>query len=721
MMNSGVGMETAREILREYFGYDTFRRGQEEAVGAILSGKDALCVMPTGAGKSLCYEIPAMVLPGITLVISPLVSLMQDQVRSLNALSIPSAFCNSTLSAAEYRSVLDGMTSGAYKLVYVAPERLDSMEFCALCAHLPISFIAVDEAHCVSQWGQDFRPSYRRIAGFVASLPHRPVVAAFTATAAENVRADIISLLCLREPFTCVTGFDRPNLYFGVIRAQNRNEELLHLLEKYKGRSGIVYCMTRKTVEEVCAFLQSSGYAATRYHAGLSEEERRRNQDDFLYDRKTIMVATNAFGMGIDKSNVSFVIHYNMPKDLESYYQEAGRAGRDGAAADCVLLFSPSDIYTLRSLITRPNTDPSIPPEVQGALIDRNLRRLNDMYDYGSSTDCLRSRILRYFGEAGMEDCGNCSHCLTASTPIDATVDAQKFLSCVVRMQSRYTAVTVIAVLTGSQTKKIKDAGLDSLRTYGIMKECDRGYLEWLSGALVSGGFLERHGDYGILSVTESGWEILRGTRTLTLRMPDFLSRTSDEKKRRKTAKPTSKSAVGKKPRTDESYDEELYETLRIRRAELASEAGVPPYIIASNALLEEISRKIPRTETEMLEIRGMGPVLYQKYGVLLLETVQDWAAEHGHGRKQIQSAAAFVMPERNKKPISHADTEASTESAARPATPSMPNNGTPWSEEEDRQLQQEAENKMMLLRIAAAHGRSATEIFERMRVLRLQ
>lgn len=720
-MNSGAGTDKAREILREYFGYDAFRRGQEEAVGAILSGRDALCVMPTGAGKSLCYEIPAMVLSGITLVISPLVSLMQDQVRSLNALSIPSAFCNSTLSAAEYRDVLDGMAGGAYKLVYVAPERLDSAEFCALCTHLPISLIAVDEAHCVSQWGQDFRPSYRRIAGFVASLPHRPVVAAFTATAAENVRADIISLLCLQNPFTCVTGFDRPNLYFGVIRAQNRNAELLRLLEKYKDRSGIIYCMTRKTVEEVCALLQDNGYAATRYHAGLSEEERRRNQDDFLYDRKTIMAATNAFGMGIDKSNVSFVIHYNMPKDLESYYQEAGRAGRDGAAADCVLLFSPGDIYTLRSLITRPNADPTIPPETQNALIDRNLRRLNDMYDYGSSTDCLRSRILRYFGEEGMEDCGNCSHCLTATTPIDATVDAQKFLSCVIRMQSRYTAVTVIAVLTGSQTKKIKDAGLDKVRTYGIMRECDRSYLEWLSGALVSGGFLERRGEYGILSVTESGWEILRGTRTLSLRMPDFLSRTPDEKKRKKTAKSVPGTAAGQKPRTDEPYDEDLYETLRIRRSELASEAGVPPYVIATNALLEEISRRIPRTEEDMLEIRGMGPVLYRKYGALLLETVHDWAAEQGHGRKQTPSAAVFVMPERTQKPDAHTAAGATPNGNTRPATPSMPNNGTPWTEEEDRQLLREVEDKMMLLRIAAAHGRSATEIFERMRALRLQ
>ena len=721
-METGAAMDKAREILREYFGYDSFRRGQEEAVAAILSGRDALCVMPTGAGKSICYEIPAMLLPGITLVISPLVSLMQDQVRALTALSIPAAFCNSTLSAVEYREVTAGMASGAYKLVYVAPERLDSPDFCALCAHLPISLIAVDEAHCVSQWGQDFRPSYRRIAGFVSTLSRRPVLAAFTATAAENVRTDIIALLGLRDPYVCVTGFDRPNLYFGVIRAQNRNAELLSLLEKYRGKSGIVYCMTRKNVEEVCAFLKDRGWAATRYHAGLSEEERKQNQDDFLYDRRTIMVATNAFGMGIDKSNVSFVIHYNMPKDLESYYQEAGRAGRDGAEAACVLLFSPGDIYTLRSLILRPNPDPTIPPEVQKTLVDRNLRRLNEMYDYGNSTDCLRGRILRYFGESGMENCGNCSHCLTTTTPLDATVDAQKFLSCVIRTHCRYGALTVIAVLTGSKTKKITDAGLDTVRTYGIMQECDRSYLEWLADQLVSGGYMARNGEYSVLSVTDTGWQILRGEKTLTLRLPEYISRTTDEKKKKKKAeKSTAKSGGNAKKQAEQPYDEELYESLRIRRSELASEAGVPPYVIASNALLEEISRVIPKDASEMLDIRGMGPVLYQKYGEKLLETVQEWSAEHGTAKSNRPSAALFVMPERAGNTKQHGTGSAENGGNSTAPASSMPRCGKPWSEEEDAQLTAEVQNKMTLLRIASVHGRSATEIFQRMRELRLQ
>ena len=725
-MDTGTAMTRAREVLRRYFGYDSFRHGQEEAVGAILSGRDALCVMPTGAGKSICYEVPALLTDGITLVISPLVSLMQDQVRALTALSIPAAFCNSTLSAAEYRAVTDGMASGAYKLVYVAPERLDSTDFCSLCTRLPISLIAVDEAHCVSQWGQDFRPSYRRIAGFVASLARRPVLAAFTATAAENVRVDIIALLGLRDPFVCVTGFDRPNLYFGVIRAQNRNAELLTLLEKYNGKSGIVYCMTRKTVEEVCDFLRGNGYAATRYHAGLSEGERKQNQDDFLYDRCTIMVATNAFGMGIDKSNVSFVIHYNMPKDLESYYQEAGRAGRDGANAECVLLFSPGDIYLLRSLILRPNPDPTVSPEVQKALVDRNLHRLNDMYDYGNSTDCLRGRILRYFGENGMTDCGNCSHCLTPSVPIDATVDAQKFLSCVIRTQCRYGALTVIGVLVGSESKKILAAGLNEVRTYGIMQECDKMYLEWLADQLVACGYMARNGEYSVLSVTDEGWRILRGEIQLSLRLPEYISRTADEKKKRKkAAKSTQRSETNAQ---NTPYDEDLYESLRIRRTELAAEDGVPPYVIASNALLEEICRRIPMSEDDMLAIHGMGPVLFQKYGAKLLETVQEWAAEHGNQKQKRQNAALFVMPQRTSAPRSDAvkaDTEAAddagVEKSARPATPSMPRNGEPWSEAEDLQLVREVEQKLMLLRIASAHGRSATEIFRRMRELKLQ
>lgn len=725
-MDTGAAMTRAREVLRRYFGYDSFRHGQEEAVGAILSGRDALCVMPTGAGKSICYEVPALLTDGITLVISPLVSLMQDQVRALTALSIPAAFCNSTLSAAEYRAVTDGMASGAYKLVYVAPERLDSPDFCSLCTRLPISLVAVDEAHCVSQWGQDFRPSYRRIAGFVASLSRRPVLAAFTATAAENVRTDIIALLGLRDPYVCVTGFDRPNLYFGVIRAQNRNAELLTLLEKYNGKSGIVYCMTRKTVEEVCDFLRGNGYAATRYHAGLSEGERKQNQDDFLYDRCTIMVATNAFGMGIDKSNVSFVIHYNMPKDLESYYQEAGRAGRDGASAECVLLFSPGDIYLLRSLILRPNPDPTVSPEVQKALVDRNLHRLNDMYDYGNSTDCLRGRILRYFGETGMTDCGNCSHCLTPSVPIDATVDAQKFLSCVIRTQCRYGALTVIGVLVGSESKKILAAGLNEVRTYGIMQECDKMYLEWLADQLVAGGYMARNGEYSVLSVTDEGWRILRGEIQLSLRLPEYISRTADEKKKRKkAAKSTQRSETNAQ---NTPYDEDLYESLRIRRTELAAEDGVPPYVIASNALLEEICRRIPMSEDDMLAIHGMGPVLLQKYGAKLLETVQEWAAEHENQKQKRQNAALFVMPQRTSAPRSDAvkaDTEAAddagVEKSARPATPSMPRNGEPWSEAEDLQLVREAEQKLMLLRIASAHGRSATEIFRRMRELKLQ
>ena len=372
-------MTEAYGVLQKYFGYSSFRDGQEEVVSAILTGRDVLCVMPTGAGKSLCYQVPALTLPGITLVISPLISLMKDQVRSLKSVGVDAAYINSSLTYNQYLRVLNNTAAGMYKIIYVAPERLESADFLNLCAGLHISLVAVDEAHCVSQWGQDFRPSYLGILHFVASLRARPVLAAFTATAAEHVRNDIRSLLQLQTPYECVKGFDRPNLYFGVQQPENKKQALLALLDQRREQSGIVYCMARKTVEEICQFLQANGFQASRYHAGLSDDERRMNQDDFLYDRVTVMVATSAFGMGIDKSNVSYVIHYNMPPDLESYYQEAGRAGRDGSSADCILLFSPGDFYTNRSLITRQEGVPDLSEEQREFLLERSMRRLSDI------------------------------------------------------------------------------------------------------------------------------------------------------------------------------------------------------------------------------------------------------------------------------------------------------------------------------------------------------
>ena len=453
-------------ILKTYFGYDSFRSGQEDIIQSILEGRDALAVMPTGAGKSICYQVPALLLPGITLVISPLISLMQDQVKSLNEAGIHAAFINSSLTEVQISKALHMAAGGTYKIIYVAPERLESAGFLDFAQGASISMITVDEAHCISQWGQDFRPSYLKIAEFVSALPRRPVLAAFTATATAQVQEDIVRQLELGEPVRVVTGFDRPNLFFDVRRPRKKLPELLSLLAERRGRSGIVYCATRSNVERVWAELNRQGFSAARYHAGLDEEERRESQEDFQYDRRQIMVATNAFGMGIDKSNVSFVIHYNMPKNLESYYQEAGRAGRDGEAADCVLLYGAGDVATARILLSHGTGGE---PEA------RELERLNAMVDYCKTNECLRNRILDYFGQTHPARCGGCGNCQGMFSQADVTVQAQMILSCIKRVRDRLGyyvgAALIVQVLRGGRSQRIRELGLDQLSTYGLMRE----------------------------------------------------------------------------------------------------------------------------------------------------------------------------------------------------------------------------------------------------------
>ena len=458
-------------ILKQYFGYSSFRQGQEELTDALLAGRDVLGIMPTGAGKSLCYQVPALMFRGVTIVVSPLVSLMKDQVNALVQQGVSAAYLNRSLTDAQYRKALQYAGSGRYKIIYVAPERLGTAGFQAMCSRINISMVAVDESHCVSQWGQDFRPSYLNIGSFIEQLGCRPVVGAFTATATEEVKRDIIHMLGLRRPTVVTTGFDRPNLYFGVLRPKDKDEKLLELLREREQRSGIVYCSTRKGVEEVCDLLNSRGIAATRYHAGLEDAERVRNQEDFVYDRKQVMVATNAFGMGIDKSNVSFVIHYNMPKNLESYYQEAGRAGRDGSEADCILLYSKRDVQTCRYFIESTESNPDLSPEQNAAFRQKEEERLKHMIFYCTTSDCLRGYMLRYFGDAYKDSCGKCSNCLTDYETADVTVEAQKILSCIIKTGQLYGAGVVADVLRGVLSDKIRAAKLDKQSTFGIMKE----------------------------------------------------------------------------------------------------------------------------------------------------------------------------------------------------------------------------------------------------------
>ena len=611
-------MPTAHDLLKQYFGYDSFRPGQDKLVQSILSCRNTLGIMPTGAGKSICYQVPALLLPGLTLVISPLISLMKDQVGALNEAGVPAACVNSAMSAESMRDVLGYAAQGGYKLLYVAPERLTAPAFLSFAQRVPVSMVTVDEAHCISQWGQDFRPSYLKILDFLAALPARPLVSAFTATATEAVRDDIVRALGLRDPFVLTTGFDRPNLYFAVEQPPSKPNALLRLLAAHTGKSGIVYCATRKTVDDVCDMLLAKGLPATRYHAGLSAEERQRNQEDFLYDVKPIMAATNAFGMGIDKSNVSFVVHYNMPKNMESYYQEAGRAGRDGEPADCILLYSGQDVHTAEFLIGHSHEagDSSVDPETRQALIERDRDRLRQMTFYATTDECLRRYILRYFGEQAPVSCGHCGNCDTVFEQVDATVDAQKILSCVYRMAERglhFGRGMAAAVLVGSQSEQIKKFRLDTLSTYGIMRGTSMARVRQLTDALIERGCLKADPDrYNALFLTASGNALMRGRDTFALRLP-------------REKKPETKATHRRAVPLEADVDESLFERLRTLRAALAQKAHVPPYVIFSNATLADMAARQPITEFELLTVRGVGEAKARRYGDAFLDAIKDY------------------------------------------------------------------------------------------------
>ena len=604
------------QLLSHFFGYSQFRAGQEVLIDGVLSGRDVFGIMPTGGGKSVCYQIPALLLPGITLVISPLISLMRDQVMALKTAGVPAAYINSTLNSAQMQAVYRNLLAGQYKIVYVAPERLDYGGFGSLAEKLPISFVAVDEAHCISQWGQDFRPSYLRIVNFIHGLPCRPVVGAFTATATKQVREDIERILELREPVRTVTGFDRPNLFLEVLRPERKDNELLGLLATRKRKSGIIYCSTRKKVESVCELLQDHGYSATRYHAGLEEEERTANQEDFLFDRKTVMVATNAFGMGIDKSNVSFVIHYNMPKSIEAYYQEAGRAGRDGADADCILLFGKQDVQTAMYFIEQAGENEELDEAQRELIRQQDLARLDAMVGYCKTKLCLRAYILEYFGQKHPEICGNCGNCRGDFEALDITREAQMILSCVKRIRDKlgYSVgiSTVGRVLRGSRDKKILEQGLDSLSTYGLMKDRTRTEVHEMMDHLEAEGYLLTEPEYQILQLTPSAGQVLYQGKTVQMLV---------RKEEKQQEKINSSKLTGS--------DADLYDVLRELRADLAREAGVPPFVIFSNATLADMAEKKPLTTSQFKKVSGVGEIKAAWYGNAFLSRIKEYDAEN--------------------------------------------------------------------------------------------
>lgn len=610
--------------LKQYFGHTAFRPGQEELIDALLAGRDVLGVMPTGAGKSVCYQIPALLLPGVTLVVSPLISLMKDQVSSLSQAGIPAAFLNSSLNAAQYREAFRRAEQGRYKIIYVAPERLNTGDFLRFAGNTRVALIAVDEAHCVSQWGQDFRPSYLKIADFIAQLPDRPAVGAFTATATAAVREDIVRLLGLRQPFLMTTGFDRPNLSFEVAQPKNKLAYLQDYVARHREKSGVVYCATRKTAETVCHALCRVGVPATRYHAGLDDAERRQNQEDFVFDRRRIMVATNAFGMGIDKSNVGFVIHYNMPKNLESYYQEAGRAGRDGEAADCILLFSGGDVQTARFLIQNAEENEELTAEERAVVLRREMERLDNMIGYCKTEGCLRSYILRYFGEDPPGGCGNCGNCKSTFVRADITTQALKILSGVARVEKKYPyglgLTLIIRMLHGSKEQRVLELGLDKLSTYGVLRGTDRRNIRGYIDRLLSQGYLElTAGEYPVLHLTENAGEVLFRGKTVV--MTERANQAPD-----KTPDPFCKSASAE-PEHPAASDG-LLNDLKALRTRLAQEANVPSYIIFSNATLLDMAAKKPLTTAQLLEVSGVGQVKAERYGNAFLSVIAQYAAD---------------------------------------------------------------------------------------------
>ncbi len=595
------------DALKKYFGYNAFREGQSEVIDTILEGRQVLGIMPTGAGKSLCFQIPALCMSGITLVISPLISLMKDQVNSLIQAGVRAAYLNSSLTYVQYMKALENAACGVYKIIYVAPERLESESFLNFARRADISMIAVDEAHCISQWGNDFRPSYLKIPEFANALPKKPIISAFTATATPRVEKDICEKLGLTNAEVIKTGYDRKNLYFEVIQPENKRRELINIINNHKNQSGIVYCSTRKCVDEVYEFLLERKINAVKYHAGLSDTERKENQDRFCFEDNILMVATNAFGMGIDKSDVRYVLHYNMPKDMESYYQEAGRAGRDGDNADCILLYSYQDVMIAQFLIERRENEELIEPEVLENLKKRDFERLAVMKNYCATSSCLRKYILTYFGEQYQGECGACGNCNAEIEKVDVTVVVKAVIACISELSMNYGKLMIADILSGKTNDKIESRGLDLMISYGLLNEYKNAEIMAVMDEMLVEGYLGVEKEYRTLYVTEKGAEFVKFGRSLMMKKVVV-----PEKKKKKTY--------------SETFDNpDLFELLREERARLARVRGVPAFVVFTDATLKDMCAKVPQTEAEFLQVMGVGQRKAEQFGKNFMKIIKDY------------------------------------------------------------------------------------------------